>query len=108
MARLARWIFADGRALIQNIPQKARVGRGIAVVDGRPEDGHGGRLALQRAPVGRGINARRHAGDHADAALAQLKAQLFRQQQPVGRGLPLSHHGDGRQRVEIGELSPDI
>ena len=65
---------------------------GIDHVDATAHDRE--RAGLERAVMGRRVDATRHAGDNREAGGAQIRGQLAGEADAVGRGVARPHHGD--------------
>ena len=111
MPRLGRRpgrILADERARGRDIAVQPFILRGIDNVQPVAEHGDGLSARAQRAAVRCAVHARRRAGDHDRALLAQAVGDLLRRFDAVGRGLARADHGDSDLLVDNGELAFDI
>ena len=99
---------AENAWLYRDIAVQPRILRRIDDVEPVAEHGDGLSARAQRAAVRCAVHARRRAGDHDRALLAQAVGDLLRRFNAVGRGLARADHGDSDLLVDNGELAFDI
>src|SRR5207249_4596944 len=108
--RGARRLLADHAAMGGDVVAEPEVLLGIADVDAAAEDGDGRTARLERAAVGRGVDAPGHAKHETEAASAELQALARARQEaprPAGRSSQRHHlppRRAGVQRVAPSEL----
>lgn len=85
-------------------PVQAVMARRVDHVDPAAEHGDAGAAGVQGGLLGGGIDAERHAADHAPAAAGELGGEAGGVGEPLAGGAPRADHGESR-RFERGEIA---